>query len=187
MRRALAARRRRAHAGSLSAASGTPADPTRRGPWALAAGAVLARAWRWLPLRLLPIWLRLVEPARPDLGAIGERLAARHLARRGLRVLASNDRSFGVEADLVAEDGRALVLVEVKTSRCRAELALGAVRYRPADRVRPERLERLRSAARRLAAGTGRAAARVDVVEVWVAGPRRRVTLAWHRDAREGG
>ena len=96
--------------------------------------------------------------------------------------MARNERLFGVEADLVAEDADALVLVEVKTSRSRASVPLGAVGHRPLDRVGPQRLQRLAVAARALARASGRAAARVDAIEVWIASPRRRVELAWHRD-----
>lgn len=147
-----------------------------RGPFA----AFATRAWRWLPAPLLPLWLRAVEPARRDLGPLGERLAALHLARRGLRLLARNARALGVEIDLVVEDGDRPVLVEVKTSRCRADLELGAARFRPLDRIGPARIERLGAAGRRLSARSGRPTARVDAIEVWIAGPRRRVTVRWH-------
>jgi len=52
-----------------------------------------------------------------DLGAEGEARAARHLARRGYRIVARNVRAGGVELDLVARRGRMIVFVEVKTRR----------------------------------------------------------------------
>jgi putative endonuclease len=54
---------------------------------------------------------------RHRLGARGERLAAEHLERRGLRVLERNYRTRFGELDLVAFDGARLVFCEVKTRR----------------------------------------------------------------------
>lgn len=53
-----------------------------------------------------------------ELGAEGEARAARHLARRGYRIVARNVRAGGVELDLIARRGRMIVFVEVKTRRC---------------------------------------------------------------------
>lgn len=47
-------------------------------------------------------------------GLAAEQLAADYLAARGLRVLARNYRVRGGEVDLVCEDGRMLVFVEVR-------------------------------------------------------------------------
>lgn len=51
------------------------------------------------------------------LGAWGERVAARYLRKSGLRIVARNVRTPIGEADLIAHDRRAdvMVLVEVKT------------------------------------------------------------------------
>ncbi|MEZ5978546.1 MAG: YraN family protein [Planctomycetota bacterium] len=130
--------------------------------------------------------LRLFEPGRARLGPIGERLARRALRRAGLRVLAANLHHRDCELDLVLEDGDVLVVCEVKTSRCRADARLGELRFRPADRVDPERVLRLCSAARSLGRER-RTSARVDVVEVWIAGARRRTEIAWHRDVGRDG
>lgn len=70
------------------AAHGSPHDPTR------ARRGVLARL----------------------LGTRGERAAARALKQRGLRILARNLVTPAGELDLLAEDGGALVLVEVKAT-----------------------------------------------------------------------
>lgn len=48
-------------------------------------------------------------------GALGERLAAEHLERRGYRVVARNFRTRFGELDLVVANDRALVFCEVKT------------------------------------------------------------------------
>lgn len=47
-------------------------------------------------------------------GARAELLAAEFLASRGLRIVARNFRVKGGELDLVAEDGRSLVFIEVR-------------------------------------------------------------------------
>ena len=54
---------------------------------------------------------------RSQLGARGEEVAAAHLAKAGLRVVARNFRTRRGEVDIVAEDGETLVLVEVRTRR----------------------------------------------------------------------
>ena len=48
------------------------------------------------------------------LGRIGEESAAQAALSRGMTVLARNFRAAGGEIDLVAEDGRVIVFVEVK-------------------------------------------------------------------------
>lgn len=52
---------------------------------------------------------------RQILGAHGERVAARHLRRRGYAIVARNYRGRHGEIDLVALDRGVLVFVEVKT------------------------------------------------------------------------
>lgn len=55
--------------------------------------------------------------ARRILGDAGERLAEHALVARGWRVLERNARTRYGEIDLVCDDGRAIVFVEVKTRR----------------------------------------------------------------------
>ena len=77
--------------------------------------------------------------ARQALGAYGERVAARHLAERGLVVLDRNWRCPEGELDLVLRDGEVLVAAEVKTRRgdsC-------GTPHEAVDSVRLERLHRL--------------------------------------------
>ena len=52
---------------------------------------------------------------RRTTGALGEMLAADHLARAGYRILERNFRTRAGELDLVALDRRGLVFCEVKT------------------------------------------------------------------------
>ena len=52
-----------------------------------------------------------------SLGRLGERKAARYLARQGLQILARNVRIAGAELDLVGCQGDLLVFIEVKSTR----------------------------------------------------------------------
>ena len=54
---------------------------------------------------------------RQRLGALGERLAAEHLVRRGFEILERNYRTRWGELDIVAFDGQTVVFCEVKTRR----------------------------------------------------------------------
>jgi putative endonuclease len=54
---------------------------------------------------------------RHDLGRMGEDLAAAHLERLGLRVLARNFRTRWGELDIVAANEDTIVFCEVKTRR----------------------------------------------------------------------
>jgi putative endonuclease len=101
--------------------------------------------------------------AQQSTGRRGEQLAAEHLRRLGLEILARNVRTGAGEIDLVAGDGLRLVFVEVKTTRW------------------------VRSAAERPASSAAGAAA--DVLERLGARQRRRLrglALEWLR-ARPAG
>ena len=52
-----------------------------------------------------------------NLGAAGEKAAAKYLRRRGYRIVARNYRCRGGEIDLIALDADTIVFVEVKTRR----------------------------------------------------------------------
>jgi putative endonuclease len=58
-----------------------------------------------------------VPDARRLFGDMGEAAAARALERQGVRIVARNARTRYGELDLVGEDGRGHVFVEVKTRR----------------------------------------------------------------------
>ncbi|HXW84636.1 MAG TPA: YraN family protein [Candidatus Binataceae bacterium] len=89
-------------------------------------------------------WLRRqrddTSGARLRLGSFGERLAARHLRRRGYRIVARNFRAPGGEIDLVALDGGTLVFIEVKT---RTDERFGT----PAEAVDEDKQNHIRVAA----------------------------------------
>ena len=68
------------------------------------------------------------------LGERGERLAARHLKRQGMRVLLRGYRTEQGEIDLIARDGDMLVFVEVKVAtQGRARRSRHARETTPAD------------------------------------------------------
>lgn len=74
---------------------------------------------------------------RQALGRYGERLAERRLAADGMTVLARNWRCRDGEIDIVALDGEALVVCEVKTRR-------GGAYEHPMAGVTPVKSARLR-------------------------------------------
>ena len=75
--------------------------------------------------------------ARGALGRYGEDLAARLLAEAGMAVLERNWRCRAGEIDIVAMDGDALVVCEVKTRRSATyEHPMAAVTPVKADRLR---------------------------------------------------
>ncbi len=55
------------------------------------------------------------EDPRRRLGAAGEQIAADHLTRRGMKILARNYRTRHGELDIIALDTSAIVFCEVKT------------------------------------------------------------------------
>ena len=105
----------------------------------------------------------MTDPIRPStrLGREGEKIAARHLERKGLRILERGFRTRAGEIDLVAEQDGVLVFVEVKA---RSGLGCG----RPADAVDARKRGRIVRAAQLWLSrhGSGEAPCRFDVVEV---------------------
>jgi putative endonuclease len=103
--------------------------------------------------------------AKDALGRYGEDVASRYLTEAGLVVLERNWRCPSGEIDIVARDGEALVVCEVKTRR---DDAFGG----PYAGITPVKLARLR----RLAADYVHSLEhrvpeiRVDVVAVWASG-----------------
>jgi len=102
-----------------------------------------------------------IDGQRPSraIGALGERFAAAHLERLGLRVIAHNLRLGAGEIDLIAFDGRTLVFAEVKSARLTANS--GAPAPVPLERLgAAQRLRLRRLAVRWLAETTARPRAR---------------------------
>ncbi|WP_406718095.1 YraN family protein [Streptomyces althioticus] len=109
-----------------------------------------------------------VGQARGALGRYGETLAARRLTQAGMTVLARNWRCGRTgEIDIVARDGDALVVCEVKTRRA------GAFQH-PMAAITPAKASRLRGLAERWLQEHGGAppgGVRIDLVGVLL--PRR--------------
>ncbi|MFB0626603.1 YraN family protein [Streptomyces sp. AB3(2024)] len=107
------------------------------------------------------------DVARQALGRYGEDLAVRRLTESGMTVIARNWRCRGGEVDIVARDGDALVLCEVKTRR-------RGVFEHPMAALRAAKAERLRRLAGRWLADHGGpppGGVRIDLVGVLL--PRR--------------
>ncbi len=99
---------------------------------------------------------------RRALGRYGEDLAARRLIDAGMRILDRNWRCRDGEIDIVAADGDALVICEVKTRRA-------ALYEHPMAAVRAEKTERLRRLAERWLerhGGPPPGGVRIDVIGV---------------------
>ncbi|NTW52000.1 MAG: YraN family protein [Chlorobiaceae bacterium] len=80
------------------------------------------------------------------LGTEGEKLAARHLAGKGYRIVARNFRFHRNEIDIIAHDGKVLCFIEVKT---RASLDKG----HPAEAVTLRKQQEIARAASGYLAG----------------------------------
>jgi putative endonuclease len=122
------------------------------------------------------LWRRLLgRDAVERPGAVGERVAAKHLRRGGAKIVARNWRHKIGELDLVAVHGDDLVFVEVKSRRDEAY----GFPAEAVDRTKRRRIERLASLYCRL----GRLdppTIRFDIVEVIIGDPPR---VNWIRDA----
>lgn len=90
-------------------------------------------------------------------GSDAEELAARHLARHGLKIVERNYRCRGGEIDLVCRDGATLVFVEV---RLRSNRNFGGA----AASITPAKQQRLIRAAGHYLAGKPMPVCRFDAV-----------------------
>jgi putative endonuclease len=97
-----------------------------------------------------------MDPRR-ELGAAGERLAARHLQARGFQLVARNFRTRHGELDLVACDSRFLVFCEVKTRIVRGDTGP----FGPLSSIGTQKQRRVRDMAREWLCGPGGDAARL--------------------------
>lgn len=115
------------------------------------------------------------ELTRRELGALGERHAARALRAKGLRLLEANFRARRGEVDLVARDKDILVFVEVRTRTSADETFSPLASVAARKQAQVARIARLYLRARRLED----CPCRFDVVEVF-ATPTGRVTEVRH-------
>lgn len=112
-----------------------------------------------------------------DLGALGEKLAAKYLKQNGIKVLEKNYKCKAGEIDLIARDGEEIAFIEVKT--------------RPADpyvrgmyAVTPQKQQHLlRAAAYYLAEHPSPLQPRMDVMEVELDAENRLVRVNYIRSA----
>jgi putative endonuclease len=81
------------------------------------------------------------DDPRHRLGALGEKLAAEHLQRRGFEIVERNYRTRWGELDIVAFDGHTLAFCEVKSRR------LGPAGGSPFEAIRPRKQSRVRKMA----------------------------------------
>ena len=104
------------------------------------------------------------RPRSSNLGAYGERLAARRLVGEGMVLVDRNWRCDLGEIDLVLRDGDVLVVCEVKTRS-------SAARGHPLEAVGPAKGERLRQLAVRWVEehGAPPGGVRIDLVGVLLA------------------
>ena len=114
---------------------------------------------------------------RNELGRRGEEAAATYLERVGFTVLDTNWRTKAGEVDIVARDGNALVLVEVKTRRTLTkgtpEDAVSVTKQRRLGRLAAAYLQRMEHEPDEV---------RFDVVTIYVLGEDRAL-LRHHRAA----
>ncbi|WP_371526928.1 YraN family protein [Streptomyces sp. NBC_01283] len=118
--------------------------------------------------------------ARGAVGRYGEDLAARRLGEAGMTVLERNWRGGRTgEIDIVAMDGEALVVCEVKTRRAR--LVGAGIFQHPMEAVGQAKAERLRRLAERWIeerGGPPPGGVRIDLVGVLI--PRRGAPVVEH-------
>jgi putative endonuclease len=113
---------------------------------------------------------------RDRFGQIGEAIAARALERAGLRVIARNVRYREGEIDIVAEEGKTLVFVEVRARR-------GDAFGLPEESLTRRKQVRLARAAHRYLQERGLEAVdwRIDLVAVELAPNGRLLRVDHHR------
>ena len=112
--------------------------------------------------------------SRKEIGALGERHAARALRAKGFRLLEANYRRKQGELDLIARDGDTLVFVEVRTRTSTAHST-------PLDSVNAKKQEQVMRIARyyRRDRRLDECYCRYDVVEV-IATPDGKVIAVNH-------
>ncbi|MFT4540082.1 MAG: putative endonuclease [Planctomycetota bacterium] len=132
--------------------------------------ARLQRRYRAWLIRHRPLaGSRLPELSRSEVGTIGEELAARWLRRHGFKLLARRLRTPACEVDILAQQRRQLVIIEVKSSRWPRH---PKAPWRPGDRLSWRQRERLERAAAWLQPRKDTIespSVRIDLVEVWLA------------------
>lgn len=107
--------------------------------------------------------LKILTPKR-IVGNVGENEAAKHLKKKGYKILERNFVEAGHEIDIIAKYKDELVFVEVKT---RSAASTSELEARPASAVTPEKQRAIISTAiAYLATTEGTPKIRFDVIEV---------------------
>lgn len=109
-------------------------------------------------------------------GALGERIAAEYLIRKGYRILETGYRPRYGEIDIIARDGKTTVFVEVKT---RTNARYGT----PEDAVHAGKIRRLLRAVKQYAVAQGIDDYRIDVVSLELNESDRRAAVRHYRNA----
>ena len=110
-------------------------------------------------------------------GNFGEEIAAAHLERHGFTCLDFNFRTRFGEIDIIAQDERYLLFVEVKTRSVNARVGgLEAVGYRKQQRLRAAAEEYLMTHGTQLQA-------RFDVISIETAQDGRVAAIQWVENA----
>lgn len=135
------------------------------------------------------LFVRVFAPSDPELGALGEEVAARHVRARGYAIVGRRVNGALGEIDVLARDRSTLVCIEVKSGRIaplprrRGDQRTLDLRWRPGLRLDRAQLARLHRSARAISRQTGQPA-RVDLVEVLLDVEARRWIVLHHPDRR---
>lgn len=90
---------------------------------------------------------------KQKIGDIGENIAARFLENKGFRIIERNYRKKYGEIDIIAQNGKTLHFIEVKSVSCENlaknwrfrsnKVSSGTDQYRPEDNIHPQKMKRL--------------------------------------------
>lgn len=112
-----------------------------------------------------------IKTDKRRLGDKGERIAVKHLKRKGYKILEKNYVAGGYEIDIIAFKDNVLAFVEVKT---RSESSIGRFEARPASSVTPEKQRKIFKTANYYKAYNPREARmRFDIIEVIISKDER--------------
>ena len=104
--------------------------------------------------------------AKRKIGNIGEALAAKHLRKKGYKIIKKNYVALGAEIDIIAENKDKLAFVEVKTRTAGRE---NPKELRPASSVTREKQRKIISTAKYfLGSKNSEKHINLDIIEVYL-------------------